>query len=256
MARVSVPALPESVLPTVAALLRTHFPGADCVLLAGSLVRGQATATSDLDLVVLHARVDHAHRESLHCDGWPVEAFVHDLETLHHFFVEVDRPTGVAPLASMVVEGLEVPGPTPLAAAAKALARRVLAGGPPVLDDAALRQRRYFVSDVADDLRAPRPHAEVLGAATSLYQQLADLYLRSRGRWSARAKTIPRALTAVDAAFAARFVAGFDALVVRAELGPVQDLVDEVLAPLGGRLFQGFRMDAPPAWRKPLPDHV
>jgi len=234
-------------------LREERYPDADVLLLAGSVVRGEATASSDLDVVVIRSRVEHAYRESLHFGGWPVEVFVHDPETLHHFFTEVDRPTGVVPLAYMVAEGIELPETTLLGGTLQWLARQVIEAGPPALDPAALRTRRYVVTDLVDDLRAPRSDAERVAIGVRLHDALAELYLRSRGQWSARGKHVPRALAAADPEFAARFVAAFDALFVRRDAAPVLALAAQALAPLGGFLFAGHRLDAPPAWRKPLP---
>lgn len=227
-----------------------RHPDAAVVLLAGSVVRGEATATSDLDVVVIYERVDHAWRESFVCDGWPVEAFVHDPETLRHFFVEVDGRAGTPSLASMVLDGVEASPPHPLTATVKALARAVLDGGPPAWSEAETRMRRYVVTDLVDDLRAPRSHAERVAAGARLYELLADTILRSRGRWSARGKSIPRVLARLDAALAERFVAGFDALFAGDQTA-VLALAEEVLAPLGGFHFAGHRLDAPPGWRTP-----
>jgi hypothetical protein len=227
-----------------------RYPDAPLLLLAGSLVRGDGTVHSDLDLVVVHEHVDHAYRESFRYQGWPVEAFVHDAETMEHFFVEVDRPSGVMSLANMVVEGIELPAPSPLSRAVKARARAVLAAGPAPLDTAALRHKRYAITDLVDDLRAPRSPGEQVATAIRLYGALADLHLRARGRWSAHGKHVPRALAADDPAYAARFVAAFDALFAGHESGPVVRLAEETLAPLGGFLFEGHRLDAPASWRK------
>ena len=61
------------------------FPSASAFLLAGSVVRGEATASSDLDLVVIFQRVERAKRQSFAFANWPVEAFIHDVQTLEYF---------------------------------------------------------------------------------------------------------------------------------------------------------------------------
>lgn len=71
-----------------------RYRDATAVRAAGSLVRGEGTAYSDLDLVVVYARLPAAYRESFVFEGFPVEAFVHDPETLEYFFAEVDYPRG------------------------------------------------------------------------------------------------------------------------------------------------------------------
>jgi hypothetical protein len=240
-------------LDVLARLRAARFPDAPFVALAGSVARGEATASSDLDVLVVHARVEHAFRESFFAEGWPVELFVHDPETLHHFMIEVDRPTGVVPLAHMLLDGTEVTASGGFGDALRALAREVLAAGPSRLDAAQLATRRYAISDLVDDLRAPRGAPERSAIGATLYTMLADFTLRAGGRWSARGKHIPRTLAAVDAALGARYVAAFDALFAHGDVAPVVDLTAELLAPYGGALFDGHRLDAPASWRKPRP---
>jgi hypothetical protein len=235
----------------VAAIRAERYPAADVILAAGSLIRGEGTATSDLDLVVLYARLPCARRESFRADGFPVEAFVHDPETLEYFISTMDVPSGVPSLPRMVLEGLEVPGPTDLSRAAKARADAVLTAGPPRLDAEHEQRMRYAISDLLDDLRAPRSQDEAVAIGTRLYEQLADYHLRRLGLWSARGKGIPRALRTHDAGLAARYAAAFHALFAAGDGARAIDLAEALLAPAGGPLFEGYCADAPATWRTP-----
>jgi hypothetical protein len=71
-----------------------------------------------------------------------------------------------------------------------------------------------------------------------------DFFFRSRGLRSAHSKTIPRRLRETDTGFASKFLAAFDALFTEKRNAPVVALVEELLAPFGGPLFDGFRMNA------------
>jgi hypothetical protein len=51
----------------------------------------------------------------------------------------------------------------------------------------------------------------------------------------------------VDALFASKFLAAFDALFAQKRNALAVALVEELLAPFGGPLFDGFRMDAAPS---------
>src|ERR1044071_8447553 len=84
---------------------RERYAGARVVFLAGSVMRGDATPSSDLDIVVVFEELPGAYRESFTSGGWPVEAFVNDVETLRHFF-EVGRKRGLPSLLRMVIEGV------------------------------------------------------------------------------------------------------------------------------------------------------
>ena len=100
------------------------FPQAQVVFLAGSVVRGEGTPSSDLDLVVVYEKLVSAYRESFKFMNRPVEAFVHDPETLRYFFYEVDRPSGVPSLPTMVKEGMEIPGPNELSDTCKIMTEK------------------------------------------------------------------------------------------------------------------------------------
>ena len=234
----------------VRAVQAERYPDADVVLAAGSLFRGEGTATSDLDLVVLYASLPCARRESFHAAGHPVEAFVHDPGTLEYFF-STDVATGVPSLPRMVLEGVEVPHQTEVSRAAKARAEAVLAAGPPPLDVERERRMRYFVSDLIDDARAPRSAAELTAIGARLYELLGDYHLRRLGRWSGKGKGLPRALAALDADLATRYTDAFARLFAHADAGQVIALAGELLAPAGGPLFDGYRADAPADWRTP-----
>lgn len=229
---------------------RERYAGARVVFLAGSVMRGEATPTSDLDLVVVYERLPRAYRESFLYEGWPVESFVNDAETAGHYF-ESDRRRGLPSLMRMVIEGVEIPEASEFSARLKRRATEIFEAGPPAWDEDELRLRRYGLTDRVDDMRHPRSREELVASGASLYQDVADFFFRSRGLWSAHSKTIPRRLREVDAAFAERFCRAFDALFAEKRSAPAIALVEEVLAPFGGLLFEGFRRDAKPEDRIP-----
>jgi predicted nucleotidyltransferase len=103
----------ERILDVAKAIQAARYTGA-ATFAAGSIVRGEGTSTSDLDLVVVYAQLSRAYRESFRFDGYPVEAFIHDPATLEYFVLEIDRPSGVPALSQMIAEGVEIPGPTAL----------------------------------------------------------------------------------------------------------------------------------------------
>ena len=241
-------------LVEIAGIIRAQrYPEAMTMFLAGSLVREEGTPYSDLDLVVVFNRLPAAYRESFHFQGYPVEAFVHDPETLNYFFMEVDRPSGIPSLMQMVVEGVEVPDTTSPALRLKQLAESVLAMGPPALTEQERDARRYNITNLIDDLRAARTTAELCGTGAELFEALADYHLRARGCWSGRNKSIPRALHRADPELCARYSVSFDQLFTRSDVGAVIALTEDLLRPDGGFLFDGFRSDAPAASRRPLP---
>ena len=137
-------------------ILHNRYPQVKVVFLAGSLVRGEGTSTSDLDLVVVFDQISCAYRESFFYEKWPVEAFVHDPKTLEYFFREVDRQSGFPSLPSMVAEGIEIPDKSEFSNSLKNLAVSVLNEGPPKWNENDLRSSRYAITDLIEDLKDPR----------------------------------------------------------------------------------------------------
>lgn len=59
------------------AFVAHRFPNCSAAFLAGSVVRGEATSTSDLDIVIVGDDIRAPYRESFHELSWPIETFVH-----------------------------------------------------------------------------------------------------------------------------------------------------------------------------------
>ena len=240
----------HSPLYVVQELLETRYKGAEIIFLAGSVARGEAGSYSDVDLVVVYPRVETAFRESFYHRDWPVEAFVHDPETLRYFFLDVDRPIGSGSLAEMVSEGLEVPSPTAVSDALKAFANQVLGEGPPGLTEDQVRDRRYAISELLDDIREPRSRQELYASSTILYNEMADYFLRSRRSWAASGKGVIKRLKKTDLVFARKFLEAFDVLFATGRQEKVIELGEDVLGGPAGLLFDGYRRDAQPGWRR------
>jgi hypothetical protein len=228
-----------------------HYPDVEAALLAGSRMRGEAASGSDHDVVLLfRALPEGAWRAMSLFEGRHIELFAHDLATLAYFCREVDRPSGIAALPTMIAEGVAlVTRSATTLEAAKKLAHVTLRLGPPELDQAAIRARRYALTDLATALDGSRETHIRMAAGAALYTALADFALRAANRWSATGKTLPRVLRAMDADLALRFEAAFTSLFATGNVAPVQGLIDVILAPYGGRLREGFRQRAPAEWR-------
>lgn len=228
------------------------YPTAKVIFLAGSIVRGEATAFSDLDLVVVFEILPTAHRESFYFGSFPVEAFVHDPETLNYFIAERERTAGVCVMAQMISEGLEIPETSSFSLGRKQLAASVIDSRPPKLGEHALRQMRYNITNLVDDIRDPRSKAELVATGTALYDALANCYLRTNGFWAAKDKSIPRKLKLANPEFSLRFCDSFEQLFANGQTEEVIVLSEEILEPIGGFLFDGHKLDAPSDNRKPL----
>lgn len=234
---------------TVAEIAQSRYPDAT-VLLSGSVVRGTATVTSDLDLVVIYAHLPAARRESfIHAD-WPVEAFLHDLQTLAYFFDEVDRPSGVPSLATMVTEGVVVQDNGGVAVAAKALAQSSLDRGPLGWTPEDRDNARYVITDLIADLRGCTATPERHAILSSLYPLLGTYWFRSQDQWAAKGKNLPRLMSAKAPDVSIRFDTAFESAFGQGDTAPVISLAADLLAPDGGFLFDGYSRTAPASWRR------
>lgn len=244
--------MPDKIIQIAKAIHRQRYFDAAILFAAGSIVRGEGTVFPDLDLVVVYEKLPSAYRESFRFEDLPVEAFVHDPETLNYFFLEVDRPSGVPALPQMVLEGIEVPSQNALSETLKKLATSVIEMGPPPLSTKDRDNLRYAITELVDDLREPRSTEELVASASRLYELLANFYLRTNTLWSGRGKSIPRALQKANPNLHGKFTSSFDNLFRNSDARNVIALAEELLAPDGGFLFDGYRLEAPLQWKKPF----
>lgn len=239
----------EKELKIAADIYAQRYADATVVLLAGSVVRGESTQHSDLDLIIIYDELDQARRESFFYDGWPVEAFIHDPKTLDYFFRKVDRLSGVPSLCNMVIDGIEVSEPNNITNEIKTLARSVIEEGPPVWNDVDRTNSRYAITELVDDIRSPRSVQELQATLMYLYPALADHFFRSRGIWAAKGKSIPRKLATIDPELANQFTSAFDTALTTADTNAVIQLSADLLESDGGFHFEGNSRFAPKNWR-------
>lgn len=226
----------------------TESPDVIAAFLAGSVARGQATAGSDIDAVIIYGHVEAAARETHERQGVTVELFLHDPDTLAWFW-EQDRKQGKPSLARMVANGLPIAGTPDIIEELKRQAEAVLEAGPPPLSDEESRTRRYAISDLGADLIPERSAAERLALGARLYMELTDFTVRAAGVWSGSGKGLARALMRHDPMLGAAFEQAFTQLFATGDSAGVQSLIDICLEPHGGRLMAGDRRQAPADWR-------
>jgi hypothetical protein len=242
---------PNEVLTHAVEALAAHYPDADSAFVAGSLMRGEGSATSDIDLVVLHSSLPQAYRESFIFNGVPVETFVHDPETLS-WFIEHDRKDGHPALINMLSEGVLIGPRQDIGLDFKQRALQILAEGPPPLSADALLRLRYTITDKLDDLETDRSPAEVVAIGAAIYPLLVELLLRGGNRWNGSGKWNARLLNQMDESVAQRFETAFLDLYRGTDARSVLRLADSLLEQHGGRLFSGYRSDAPAGSRSPF----
>src|SRR4051812_17873591 len=129
----------EQALEIAHKTIETKYPSALVAFCAGSIIRGEGTATSDIDLVVVFPEIKHAWREAFIFEGWPVETFIHDRSTLNYFFSEIDAKSGIIALPQMVADGIVVWGSPLEGKKFKLIAKNIINAGPELLSSEDIR---------------------------------------------------------------------------------------------------------------------
>jgi hypothetical protein len=193
------------------------------VLVSGSIVRGEAGPTSDLDVNVLHAEPWRL-RDQRRFAGVPVELFVNPPAQIRRYF-EREHAGGRPSSAHMFATGEVLLG-HPVLDELVAEARAWLAR-PVALTPAELTAHRYAAVDWLDDARDvidSDPAAAHLLLASAVDQIIAYAFL-SRGRFRPRRKHAIHELASIDPV-AAALVRTWSA---SRALAPVQELARRIL---------------------------
>ena len=215
------------------------FPTCDAAFLGGSVVRGEATATSDLDIVIVTRETQVAYRQSLYASGWPVEAFVHTPTSYSAFFasdVQRRRPS----LPHMCAEGFILLDRSGSAQRIKQEAQALLDQGPEPLSTAEVTQMRYQLTDHLDDFAGSVRPTESFFIATMVAELATELILGYHRQWIGKGKWVLRALHAFDAHLAQRLNDALESFFHREEKDQLIVFAQDALQLVGGRLFDGY----------------
>jgi predicted nucleotidyltransferase len=215
-----------------------RFPDCDAALLAGSVIRGESTVTSDLDIVIFDKDIPSPFRESLVAYGWPIEVFVHNFQSYKLFF-ESDIKRARPSLPRMVSEGKAVRESEFLPGIIDE-AKRIMKLGPEEWSKKEIELKRYFITDTLDDFIGTNNKAEELFIAGTLAEQLQEFVLRTNKRWVGKSKWVVRELKLYDTVFTDQFVEAFSHYYSTGNKKMVTELAEQILEPFGGRLFDGF----------------
>lgn len=223
------------------AFVDTHFPDCLTAFLGGSVVRGDATKTSDLDILIITDHPDAPYRESRIEQGWPIEVFVHTIESAARYFAsdaQRRRPT----LPMLCTEGVILRDQNGQAAMLRNEAQAILDAGPEPLSEVEISNYRYFLTDLLDDLEGSTRSEETLFIAGELAALAAEVLLASNQRWIGKGKWIPRAIRRYDPFAAQQLVTALQAVYSGGSPDALISFVDGILKPLGGRLFDGYKL--------------
>ncbi|WP_165949480.1 nucleotidyltransferase domain-containing protein [Kribbella turkmenica] len=222
-------------------LVAEQYPDARAAWLGGSVVRGDAGSTSDLDITVLLSGPPAPSRRSLEYGGWPVELFVHTEKSLRHF-CDKDQVRRQPSMMRLVGETVVLVDKDGSGVRLRQAGLAEIAAGPAALTPDELNLLRYGITCLLDDLADASTDDLRTALASILWQDAGRLLLTGSRRWSGTGKGLLRELHAYDEAHGTNHA--------RALLGGVRDPgrlveeVDRILDQFGGRLFAGFELAA------------
>jgi len=225
-------------------LRRDRYSNAQAVYWGGSVAKGEGTEHSDLDVVVVVDHLPNAYRETFFIGGWPVDVFIHDLETLNYFFQESRNKSGIPGLLQMILTGVEIIKDTETSKQVKLMAKEAFASGPAPWSTQEIDKERFFITDVLTDILYPVSRSEQIASAAWLYEALSQFYFRARGKWRASGKSIPRYLETDDPDLAKQFNQAFAGVFENSETSALETLVKNILKPYGGLLWEEYKSDA------------
>ncbi|MYW68229.1 nucleotidyltransferase domain-containing protein [Streptomyces sp. SID8379] len=238
-------ALPQRSGPDLPAqarrLLTEHYPQALGAVLGGSAARGQARATSDLDLAVLLPDTESSRREVIRHEGRLAELFLHAVGDIADV-LEGDRAQRRATMLFVYGQGLVLLDPDGHVARVRDRARELLDAGPPALTPAEWERGRYLVTCFLDDLldtRGDERH-EQLATADLLLREASHLLTAHHGAWTGIGRWLPRRLLAADPQLGEALLTGRLAVAERGDPEPLAAAAEKVLDLVGGPLREGY----------------
>ena len=227
----------------VAQKIVQRFQNAEAVFLAGSVIRGEGTPTSDLDIVIVTQHSDKApYRESLIVDHWPIELFVHTATSLETFF-QSDCQARTPSLPNMCHEGRLITPPNALSQKIRQRAAQLLQAGPAPLSETTRLQHRYQLTDLLDDLKGCHCPIESEFIVGKLLTASIVAFLAHERCWSGSGKWLWRALRRSHPRQAEQLAAALENTPKAQAVA--QWVTETVLSPLGGPLFAGYSLVAP-----------
>jgi hypothetical protein len=167
------------------------------VVIAGSIVRGEAGPTSDLDVFIVHAEPWRL-RDQKRFQGVPTELFVNPPDRIRGYF-ESEHAEGRPCTADMFTTG-ELLGDADDVALALVRDAHAWMARPVEISESQLTTKRYGIVDALDDARdalASDPAAATLLLARVVNEIVAYAFWQRRS-WQPRRKHLTRALAAID----------------------------------------------------------
>jgi predicted nucleotidyltransferase len=229
------------VLAIATAIAASDFPDACGAWLVGSSARGDANATSDVDVLVVRPE-GSVYRETFRADGLLVELFAHTVTSLDEFYERESREYRCT-LAHMLATGSPLLQ-SEVADILQRSARELVAQGPPDRAPAELDALRYHLTAAMDDLTGSPDGDEVVFIGHDVLALASELELAHQRAWTGRGRWLHHWLEVANPDAARRLAAA--ARELQADRAPLVAAASNVLERVGGPLQEGYRLTRTP----------
>jgi predicted nucleotidyltransferase len=173
------------------------------IIASGTIIRGNPSPSSDLDLFVLH-RAPERQRVQRFFGGVPAEIFVNPPERVERYF-EAEKRDGRPKIAHLLATGFVVYGGDPVVEELRARAVQALGSRPEPPPESLVRQRYAVATWLEDAEDVAEVDADLCAAL--LYKAVegaVEYRFWDARQWQPRAKDTLSALESLDAGLAAR----------------------------------------------------
>ncbi len=199
--------------------------------------------------MIVYELVPNAYREAFIYEGWPIDAFIHDPDTLRYFCGKLEVSDGRPALINMILQGQEILAQNSVSIEAKAIAAEALANGPDIWTKGQIDKERFLITDILDDIKFPKNKEEQITSAVHLFEPLLQFYFRGQKKWAASGKSLIRLFKTENSELAEEWTAAFENMVKTGDATAVEAVVAKIVEPHGGFLWDGFKSDAPVEWK-------
>ena len=216
-----------------------YFPQCYLSILAGSTVRGESTTTSDLDIVIIDINLTNCYRESFYEFGWPIEAFVHNKESLIKW-IEKDILRRKPSMPNMICEGVLITGNNKYLNELKSFSSNKIKEGPKPYSIEEDLTERYFITDLLDDFIGSQNHIDDIFILNELLDKIINYQLVKSNNWIVHNKRIQSSSIKLNQEIANKYIRAINEFYLNQNKNEILELIELVLLENGGRVFESY----------------
>ncbi|MCK4980535.1 MAG: nucleotidyltransferase domain-containing protein [Candidatus Delongbacteria bacterium] len=223
--------------------INEEFSDCQVALLAGSVVRGEATETSDLDIVIITEDERTPFRQSFFKHDWMIETFVFSMESYKTFF-EDDFKKRIPSIIQMCQEGVIIKDTNDLSEIIKKDADEWMNKGVTPYSDKEIEAKRYMLTSIIDDLIGCNDFEQQIFIVNQMIEYTCNIILVTNGHWEAKGKWAQKLMKEFDPQIYKEMITALNTFYKSEAKEPLIQFVEKELDKVGGRLFEGYYREA------------